>query len=296
MTPYSYCILRYLHDPSVGEYVNVGVLVYAPEVGFVRFKSEHRIRALSQLFGGFDAKGFIRFLSRLETSTETFQYSLIQSRMGMFEMEKPPSDAGMLARWLFADNNLSFQFGPTKAGIARDLTEATNLVFERHITSQRPPTKEHKRRDEEAVWNVFQNAFRQYGINRYLAPRVIQTPAFDLPFKHAYENERWHAVEPLSFDFARPEEIRDKAMLWYSYGAALKESEEFAQLYLLLGAPTNPDYQLAYEKAKRWLEKMPIHPQLIEERDAQEFARQLAETMKEEGVLNETLELDVVAE
>jgi hypothetical protein len=29
-TPYSYRMLRYLHDPATGEGLNVGVLVYAP--------------------------------------------------------------------------------------------------------------------------------------------------------------------------------------------------------------------------------------------------------------------------
>ena len=285
MHSYSYCVLRYLHDPSVGEAINVGVLVYAPEAGFVRFQSEHRSKALSALFRGFQRDEFTRFLVRLEASVQHFQNSLTQARSGLFEMGKRPDNAETLAKWLFSDNQLNFQFGPAKGGVTRDFLSITQTVFERQILSQRPFPNQHKRRDEEAVWNVFQAALREQGITKYLAPRIIETPAFDLPFKHAYENERWHAIEPLSFDYARPEEIRDKAMLWYSYGAALKESDDFAQLYLLLGAPTNPDYKIAYEKAKRWLEKMPIRAQLIEESQAPEFARQLAATMKEEGVL-----------
>ena len=33
-TTYTYTVLRYVHDPSTGESVNVGVAIYAPEAGF----------------------------------------------------------------------------------------------------------------------------------------------------------------------------------------------------------------------------------------------------------------------
>lgn len=285
MHSYSYCVLRYLHDPSVGEAINVGVLVYAPEAGFAAFRGEHRTKALSGLFAGFRREEFLRFLVRLEASVERFQNAINQARDGLFEMDNQPENAEILAKWLVADNNSSFQFGPIGAGVTRDLETVTATVFDRMIRSQRPASSERKRRDEEVVWSVFQNAFREHGINRVLSSHVIHTPAFDLPFDHAFQNERWHAIKPLSFDYARREEIRDTAMLWYSYGAALNESEDFSQLYLLLGAPTNPDDRPAYEQAKRWLAKMPGHPVLVEESEAESFAGRLAAEMKQHGVL-----------
>ncbi len=287
MVSYSYCALRYLHNPSVGEVVNIGVLIYAPEQGFVAFRGEQRTKALSQLFGGFDRDDFLKFLNQIEASVKRFQNTMNQARGGLFEMEKFPENAEVLARWLIADQNLSFQFGTAKAGVTRDLEGLIETVFNRMVRSQRPVVSERKRRDEEAVWNVFQNAFREHGINRVLSPHVIQTPAFDLPFDHAFKNERWHAIEPISFDYARREDIRDTAMHWYSYGAALSESDEFSQLYLLLGAPTNPDDKPAYEQAKRWLAKMPGHPILVEESEAEEFANTLATEMKQHGVLRD---------
>jgi hypothetical protein len=34
-TPYSYAVLRYVHDIGTGEFINVGVVVSAPSVSFV---------------------------------------------------------------------------------------------------------------------------------------------------------------------------------------------------------------------------------------------------------------------
>jgi hypothetical protein len=285
MHSYSYCVLRYLHDPSSGEAINVGVLVYAPEDSFVRLRFEHRTKALAGLFGGFSRDDFTRFLFRLEASVERFQNALRQSQGGLFEMRERPADAAVVAKWLLADNGLSFQFGPSRGGVTRDLLAATHTVFERAVLSQRPAPVERKRRDEEAVWSTFQSAFREHGIGKVLSAHTVETPDFELPFDHAFQNERWHAIEPLSFDYARPDDIRDRAALWYSYGVALSQSEEFAQLYLLLGAPTNPDHLAAYGRAKNWLRKMPGEPVLVEEKDAASFAKRLASEMKQHGVL-----------
>lgn len=287
MYSYSYCVLRYLHDPSSGEAVNVGVLVYAPEEAFVRLRLEHRTKNLSGLFRGFSRDDFTRFLTRLEASVERFQNTLRQSQGGLFQMQERPQNAAILAKWLLPDNGLSFQFGPSRAGIARDLLATTHTVFERTVLSQRPALIERKRRDEETVWSTFQSAFREHGIGKVLLPHVVETPDFELPFDHAFQNERWHAIEPLSFDYARPDDIRDKAALWYSYGVALSQSEEFAHLYLLLGEPTNPNYAAAYQRAKSWLRKMPGSPVLVEEKDAEAFAKRLASEMRQHGVLPE---------
>jgi len=282
---YSYCLLRYLHDPSLGEAVNVGVLVYAPEANFVRFVMTHRTKPLSALFRGFDRRSFLLFLSRLERSVERFQRALIQSNSGLFEMTKKPEHAGELANWLLCDNGLSFQFSEPKGGITHDPLSATKMLEDRILLGQRPAVRAHQRRDEDAVWATFQHALQEQGIMRHLTAHIVETSEFPLPFDHAYKNERWHAIEPISFDYARPDEIRDTAMRWYAYGAALQESDEFGSLYLLLGAPRNPDHLKAYEQAKKWLNKMPIEARIFEETQATKFAHELSDLMKEEGIL-----------
>ncbi len=286
MTSYSYIVLRYVHDFAAGEAVNVGVLVYAPQDRFVKFQGIHRTHALSQLFRGFNRDEFLRFLARLESATNRFQESLKQEQLGLFEIKSQLSDAGALARWLLPDNELSFQFGETRGGITRDVAKTAATVFERMITRQRPAEKEYKRRDDEEVWDVFQTAFKEHNILKILKPHTIQVPGFETPisFQRAYKNEKWHAVEAMSFDYADPRSIREKAMLWYGYGAALKEAADFSQLYLLLGAPTDREQRKDFLGAKNWLAKMPIRPQLIEENQAKDFAASLASTIEKEGV------------
>lgn len=39
-TPYSFSILRYVHDPVTQEFINIGVAVYARESGFIRSQQQ----------------------------------------------------------------------------------------------------------------------------------------------------------------------------------------------------------------------------------------------------------------
>jgi len=39
LEPYSFCFLRYVHEPLSGEFANVGVLLWAPESRFFWIQS-----------------------------------------------------------------------------------------------------------------------------------------------------------------------------------------------------------------------------------------------------------------
>jgi len=313
-TPFSYSVLRYLHDPFTGESVNVGVLMFAPSVSWIRFKGTTRTQALSSLFRGFDRDHFVHFIHALESATKRLQDLLDNSRAASLSSQLPlfdePRDSrqdtssslmarfltietrssvsiGDMAAWLLPDNGLSFQFGEARGGISQNILATHDNLFDRLITKQRPPQRERKRRDHEDVWTTFQKPLRELGITNYLSPHEVQLPQFDDPisFRHAYKNEKWHAVEPVSFDYADASSIREQAFRWYGYGAALEQVEEFAQLYLLLGAPLDATQKKEYAGAKVWLSRMENRPQLIEEDEAADFASELASTMRKEGVL-----------
>ena len=302
-TPFTYSVLRYHHNPATGEAVNVGVLIFAPTLGLVRFKSTTHTYALSKLFRGFERDVFMRFLTALDRAIQNLQGTLEDNRqqLPMFEstafstpqflQNREINVAGAtvedIARWLVPDAGLSFQFGEARGGITDDVLNVHDTLFDRLITQQRPARDKNERRSNDEVWTVFQDALNRYGITRHLRPHTVKMPLFEdpIPFHHAYKNEKWHAIEPISFDYAEARSIREKALLWYGYGAALAQDQGFAQLYILLGKPENRAQLKDYNGAKSWLNRMENKPELVEEEEAADFARTLADTMKKEGVL-----------
>jgi hypothetical protein len=93
----------------------------------------------------------------------------------------------------------------------------------------------------------------------------------------------WHAYEPISFDLAETDSIKDKANRWLGRVTILADSKERFTLHLLLGSPKESNLQKAYVQAKNILNKIPGKPEIIEEDGAEHFADALKKEIDEHG-------------
>jgi hypothetical protein len=57
-TTYSYTCLRYIHDVATGEFVNVGVVLYAPEARYLRAICRDNYGRLKHMFPNLDGKAY----------------------------------------------------------------------------------------------------------------------------------------------------------------------------------------------------------------------------------------------
>ena len=57
-TPYSFSVLRYVHDPVTQEFVNIGVALYSQQVGFLRAICTTRYARITQMFTSIDGNRF----------------------------------------------------------------------------------------------------------------------------------------------------------------------------------------------------------------------------------------------
>jgi hypothetical protein len=154
------------------------------------------------------------------------------------------------------------------------------------VLSQYPREDKISRTDDE-IWTVYKRPLAEKAVVSVLRPKTISTTDFKISFEYAFRNGHWHALQPLSLDFARPESIQRKAATWLGNCTAIKGSDELSKVYLLLGAPQLQAYKSAYEKAKSVLNKIPIKHEIIEETGASQFAEQLRGYMKKHTVLPE---------
>jgi hypothetical protein len=86
-------------------------------------------------------------------------------------------------------------------------------------------------------------------------------------------------------DYVRGESIQTKAARWLGNAVALEGHPELGKLYLLLGPPQLEENRASYVRAKNLLHKMPVEHELVEEKDADEFARGLADYLRAHGVV-----------
>ena len=108
---YTFRVIRYVHDPAVGEMLNVGILLYAPSDQYLGYKFETLYSRLSNTFVNFDGDNFRRYLSRMETALRRVAERL-QPSLDLYE---PPRDLEAVTRQVLPDTGGSFQPGPILA-------------------------------------------------------------------------------------------------------------------------------------------------------------------------------------
>lgn len=277
-TPYTFSVLRYVHDPVTAEFVNIGVALYAREAKYLSAICTSHYRRLSVVFEPIDGDHFRQITKFLQSRIEILGQKL-NSELPF--ANSPRNIEEVLAQVLPPDNS-AIQFSTAGGGFTSDPEKTLNDLYlryvERYVSRAARPS-----RDDEEVWKVFKTPLEKRQIIKYLRPKHIVAPNYDYEFTRARKNEVWHAYEPISFDLLEASSIKDKANNWLGRVISLMESKEKFTLHLLLGSPRESKLQTAYVQAKNILNKIPRKPKFIEEDEAEHFAEALKNEIKEHG-------------
>jgi hypothetical protein len=275
--PYSYCILRYVHDPAVGEALNVGILAFAPTERRIDCRVEQRYSRLSSTFRDFNGHHYRASTRRMMAAVAGLQACW---RDSLPSTDDVPKTLEHLCKFIFPDPGLSLQYSETFSGLAHDLNASVTDIFERMVTSQHPEGTEARRNDNQ-VWAVFQDPLEKAGVLQALQPKRFTSKDFNIEFDYAWKNAEWHVLQPVSMDYRQNDSLQKAATIWLGNATALRDQEELGELDLLLGPPQSSAQRLAYARAKDLLRKMPVPHRLIEEDEATDFANEVATMMKE---------------
>jgi hypothetical protein len=282
--PYTYCILRYIHDPAAGEALNVGVLAFAPTQSWIECRIEHRYARLSATFRDFNGHQYRALTRRTVGAIESLK---VRWRDSLAAIEAMPKTVEGVFHLLFPDPGLSFQRGEMQAGLARDLELAIADIFDRMVASQHPDGPEARRTDAQ-VWSTVQTKLEHLGVLEALQPKKFSSSSFNIEFDYAWKNAEWHVIQPLSMDYRQNDSLQRTATLWLGNATALKEQEELGELAIVLGPPQSSAQRAAYSRAKDLLHKMPITHRLIEEDEVEDFTNELAATIREHDLLDKS--------
>lgn len=276
-TPYSYTILRYVHDSMTGEFVNVGIVICSPAQRFVKAELRHTYGGrIAKMFPGFDGKHFKSLVSQMETAFNRLSEKLAED----LQMEEMPKDAFSAATRILPADDSAFQWSPMGSGLSNDLTETLAQLFDRLVLKYDDKNTAESRSDD-VIWQSFKKDFEQYKILSHLTPKKIQSADGEIEFDHAWENGQWHCFEPISFDLVNPTSIADKACMWLGRLTNVKQSEERFKLYCLVGEPQHDQCRVAFEKAVVTLKKAPNEIEVIRESEAAAFSARLASRIAE---------------
>ncbi|MCZ2147801.1 MAG: DUF3037 domain-containing protein [Bryobacterales bacterium] len=267
-TPYSFSVLRYVHDAVTQEFINIGVAVYSREAGFLRAICTTHYARITRMFTKIDGNRFRQLTRYIQE-----QVSAIGESLPELPFEPGRAIEQMLARVLPPDDS-SIQFSHAGVGLSHDLEKTTADLFERYV-ERYALTSDSSRRDDEDIWRTFREPLDRRHVTAHLAPKRIVAPYYAYEFQRAWKNQVWHVYEPVSFDMVDGGSIVEKANRWVGRATSLNDSSERFKIHLLLGEPQDNRLQDAFIKAQNILKKMPGQYELIPEREAEAFAEEL---------------------
>lgn len=272
-TTYTYTVLRYIHDISTGEFVNVGVALYAPETGYANAKCRHTYGRLSKVFPGINADYFKALMHNIETHFK----KLGEQLGGQLSLESAQTVADLARRVLPTDDS-ALQWSPIGAGRTDNPVVTLDKLFDRMVMRYEDRAT-CERRTEDDVWRHFKGALETNQLLQYFTPKKIVVSDDEIEFEHTWKNGVLHCLQPVSFDLASRDSIRDKAHRWLGRVTSIKQSSDKLHLYFLVGQPQDKDLLEAYESALSILKKVPAEQEIFQEQQAEELSDSLAQKL-----------------
>ena len=272
--PYSYVVLRYVHDVVTGEFINVGVVLHVPSRKLFRAKTRTTISRIKAVFPDLDRKVFQSAMRSVQRGIQ--QVSKEIKADGFLADE---GDAKSFACKALPPDDSSLQWSPVGTGLTDDADRTFDRLFGRFIASYDTQSK-HRRTDND-VWRPVREKIEERKIPITLEEKIVDSPTDEIAFKHAWKNGRWHAYEPVSFDLVDADGIKSKARRWRGHLAAVADgAHEQIKLHFVLGTPQNTQLMPAYKSAVEILRRAPFKPEIFEESEIDDLVSKIEDEVR----------------
>lgn len=267
---YTYSVLRYVHDIVTGEFVNVGVALYAPEARYASALCRPTYGRLSKVFPGVNGDSFKNAMRYIQARFERFGDE-IANELPLRKFESVID----IARSVLPSDDSAMQWSAVGGGRTEDPSREVEKLYERMVMryEERPS---HEGRSDQEVWRNFRRNLEERRLLPLFQPKKISVQDDEIEFEHAWKNGKWHCLEPISFDLASADSIRDKAHRWLGQITSIKTTDEPFTLYLLVGGPQQDELRVAFDSALSILRKIPCENHIFQENQASQLSELIA--------------------
>ena len=272
---YTYTVLRYVHDVTSGEFVNVGVALHAPQAHYLSATCRPTLGRLSKVFPGVNAAHFKALMRHIQNSFEE-RGERLTSELQLTS----PSGVIEIAQSVLPKDDSSLQWSPSGSGRTDDPAQALEKLFNRMVMRYEDKQASSNRTDDD-VWRHFKKDLEGQRILQYFQPKTISVQDDEIEFQHSWKNGKWHCLEPISFDMATADSIKNKAHLWFGQLASVQGAADPFKVYLLVGEPQQGSLQPAFQRAMSILQRLPIEKEIVLEKDALGLAARIASEVVE---------------
>ncbi|MBI5740100.1 MAG: DUF3037 domain-containing protein [Nitrospirae bacterium] len=273
--PYSFSVLRYIHDIVSGEFINVGVVLYAPKARFLSAVCTSRYARISKMFSNINGDHFRQVSRYIQARLEEEGDRLVTE----LPFEKMPVSVKDFTPRVLPIDDSSLQFSDEGYGLTENPQETLEQIYNRYVEKYYEKTERQSRSDED-VWKVYKKPLEERRILSNLVPHHIIGNNYDHEFKYCWKNEQWRIHEPVSFDLLEAGSITDKANVWLGRITSLMDGGEPFKINILIGSPQDERLKSSFVKAQNIMNRMNCPHEFIKEDEAEDFAEHLKEEIE----------------
>ena len=231
MTSYHFAILRYVHDVSTEEFVNIGVAMWIPDRAKLLFRVNERFDRLSGFFKDVDVSSYGNMVHNLKSAADFKWASDDISTDYLFK--NTANHPLEIFHELVREDGSCFQWSRLMSGISEDAQKRFEELFEEFVTfHESSPTQRRQNanrpRKERQIWKQVRGALKAHHLDRRVEYGVkIAAPNYDYLFQMGWNNGIRQVLEPISFALKTPAGIVDKANIWSGRLFHLSKSNDF---------------------------------------------------------------------
>lgn len=256
---YSFSVLRYVHDMMTGEFVNVGLVLFVPATGLLLVRTSSSIARLRAVFPDIQRPAFTATMKSIERAGKK-----LARRAAEGPMLGETQTAAQFGTRLVPDDDSALQWAPMGGGITDDPRKTFGRLFERQV--ERYNTTGTSKLTDDDVWKPVRERLAAKRVGVEFVEKIVTGLSDEIEFKHAWKNTVWHAYEPLSFDLANADSIKEKARRWRGHLDAVRDGANVElRLNFVVAAPRHDALLPAYQKALAILEKAAFAPTIFDE-------------------------------
>jgi hypothetical protein len=272
MRTYQYQILRYLHDRSTGEFINIGIVVYSSQEQYLNAKVISKYARITSFFAGANGKLVLR-------SAKQFKTEVGKTKRLLTGLLPSPESLSEITNKILPKDDSSLILSEVKKGIDvdfdRSISELYRLLVERWQIEQ-----EDSAVSDTDVWkNKYKKYFDEFGVTNRLTNYDVETNYDTFTFDKAWRNEIWHCYQPLSFNLKTVESIKSKVYKWSGRIREIATADEKIDLTFLTSIPNKYlDLNSFIDDTLRE-DTENISVNIIYENQAEQFAQRLVQDM-----------------
>jgi len=260
--PFTYTVLRYVHDARAGEMLNVGIVLHVAAEHRLLVKTRDTHGRVKRAFPDLDGDAFRGAMRSVERAVGAVAEHLAATTLLGHE-----GDAASLARKAMAADDSALQWSPVGSGLTNDAEATLARLFDRLVLRNDDRTGPRRRVDEE-VWRPIRDKLVERNVHVPFEQKVVSGALDSITFEHAWKNGSWHVYEPVSLDMADRDGIMAKTHRWLGHLAAVQDgAQDPLKLHFILGAPQDPALEPAYRRAVALFRQAALDPEVLEESD-----------------------------